>query len=108
MSNPARSGAWAPAALSLTLITALAVAADDARNPLETPPAGRAAAPAQTTYLVRCWQYGRLLFEERDLTQLPEITGGLRLRSTDRNRQAVYVTDTGNATCLIRSTPVRR
>jgi hypothetical protein len=101
MSNPAKSGAWLPAALSLLLLTALAVAADESRNPLDATPSARA--PAEPLYVMRCWQYGRLLFEERDLTQPPEISAGLKLRGTDRNRQPVYVTDTGNATCLIRS-----
>lgn len=107
MSNRNRSGALAPAVLALLLLSALAIAADDPRNPLEASPTARPAA-GETLYQVRCWQYGRLLFEERDLTLPPEVAGGLKLRGTDRNRQPVYVADTGSATCLIRSTPVRR
>lgn len=63
--------------------------------------------PADTKglYLLRCWQYGRLLFEERDVQLPADISAGLKLRGTDRNKQALYVTDTGNATCLIRHVP---
>ncbi|WP_280150895.1 hypothetical protein [Piscinibacter sp. XHJ-5] len=107
MSNRNRSGALVPAVLALVLVSALAIAADDPRNPLDGPPAARAAS-GETLYQVRCWQYGRLLFEERDLTLPPEVAGGLKLRGTDRNRQPVYVADTGSATCLIRSTAARR
>ncbi|HEX6708639.1 MAG TPA: hypothetical protein VF169_28135 [Albitalea sp.] len=101
-----KSGALVPALLALLLLSALAVAADDARNPLDNAP--RAAAPAEPLYLVRCWQYGRLLFEERDLALPPDVVSGLKLRGTDRNRAPVFVADTGSSTCLIRSTPPAR
>jgi hypothetical protein len=68
-----------------------------------------AARPAPTptpgVYQVRCWQYGRLLFEERDIELSGDVVSGLQLRGTDRNRQPLMVSDTGNATCLIRSLP---
>jgi hypothetical protein len=110
MSNPSKkSGALLPAVLALLLVSALAVAADEARNPLDAAPASRPAGQADTLYQVRCWQYGRLLFEERDLQLAPEVVTGLKLRGTDRNKQPVFVTDTGSATCLIRSSaPARR
>ena len=107
MSNPSKSGALWPAVTALALVSALALAADDTRNPLDAAPAARSM-PGEPLYLVRCWQYGRLLFEERDLQLPPEVLSGLKLRGTDRNRQAVYVTDTGGATCLIRSAAARR
>jgi len=66
-----------------------------------------AAVPSTPLYQVRCWQYGRLLFEARDV-ELSGDVAGLKLRGTDRNRQPVIVTDTGNATCLIRSVPATR
>ena len=108
MSKPSKtSGAVVPALLASLLLSALAVAADDTRNPLDATSAARTAGSTESLYQVRCWQYGRLLFEERDLLLPPDVSAGLKLRATDRNRQAVYVTDTGNATCLIRGTPAR-
>lgn len=59
-------------------------------------------------FQVRCWQYGRLLFEEQDVRLDDEVVGGLKLRGTDRQRHPLMVTDTGNATCLIRSNPPKR
>jgi hypothetical protein len=53
---------------------------------------------------MRCWQHGRLLFEQ-DLLELP--TDGarytLKVSGSDRNGRPVYVAETSNATCLIRS-----
>ena len=71
----------------------------------EAPVAERPAAPPSGRFQVRCWQHGRLLFEERDVDLAGETLAGLKLRATDRQRQPVLVTDTGNATCLIRSSP---
>jgi hypothetical protein len=55
-------------------------------------------------YLLRCWQEGRLIVEE-DLVTLPptvDLTAA-KLRALDADRHAVYVTETRNATCLIRA-----
>lgn len=73
------------------------------------PIAERPASAPTGLFQVRCWQYGRLLFEERDVALPADIASGLKLRGTDRRQQPVYVADTGNATCLIRggSTPRR-
>lgn len=55
-------------------------------------------------YQMRCWQHGRLLFEQ-NLHDLP--TEGsryqLKVSGSDRNGRPVYVAETNNATCLIRS-----
>jgi hypothetical protein len=55
-------------------------------------------------YQMRCWQHGRLLFEQ-NLIELP--TEGnryqLKVSGTDRYGRPVYVAETGNATCLVRS-----
>lgn len=61
--------------------------------------------PAATpVHQLRCWQNGRLLFEEH-LARLPAdgATYGLRISGSDRNQRPVYVAETQNATCLIRS-----
>lgn len=110
-----------PAVDPVTLLTALAAVAAAAAAllmpvqaeagridapPLAVPPPERAAAvPDDGTYQLRCWQYGRLLFEERALQLAPESVEGLKLSGTDRRRQPVMVTDTGNATCLLRRAP---
>ena len=55
-------------------------------------------------YQMRCWQHGRLLFEQ-NLFELP--TDGSRYQfkvsGSDRYGRPVYVAETNNATCLIRS-----
>jgi hypothetical protein len=55
-------------------------------------------------YQVRCWQFGRLLFEENNVA-FPADTGkyGVKMSGTDRQGRPVYVAETQNATCLIRS-----
>jgi hypothetical protein len=55
-------------------------------------------------YLLRCWQEGRLIVEEK-LSALPasvDLTAA-KLKALDTDNQAVYVTETKNATCLIRA-----
>jgi len=63
--------------------------------------ATRAAAGA---YQIRCWQQGRLLFEENQVA-LPADSAkyGVKMTGTDRHGKPIYVADTTNATCLIRS-----
>ena len=96
--------------------------------PAMTPPAAAAATPpsaaspaipavnptpgtdsAPRGWQLRCWQQGRLLFEE-NAVQLPAdaSAAGLRLRGVDRHGAPVYVTDSQNATCLIRREPPSR
>jgi hypothetical protein len=68
----------------------------------------REAAPvkkAPPVLLLRCWQEGRLLFEE-PLSAVPaETRKSARLSVTDRAGQALHVIDMAGATCLVRSTP---
>ena len=64
---------------------------------------GRAEAQGRT-YQLRCWQYGRLVFEENGVRfDLKDEGHRQRLRGTDRQGLAVILTDTSNATCLIRA-----
>ena len=65
--------------------------------PAATSPAGK------PLYQVRCWQHGRLLFEQRDVELSADTVAGLKLRATDQYSHPVMLTDTGNSTCLIRS-----
>ena len=82
----------------------------------ETPQSGAYQKDSKGTYnyQMRCWQHGRLLFEQ-NLLELP--TEGsryqLKVSGNDRYGRPVYVAETSNATCLIRSvadtgTPPRR
>jgi hypothetical protein len=98
--------------LPLPLVAAAAVAAAAALA-LLLPPAAQAgitpfeaAEPlkVQGHYQIRCWQQGRLLFEENHIT-LPADAAkyGIKMNGTDRNGRPIYVADTANATCLIRS-----
>jgi hypothetical protein len=56
-------------------------------------------------YQIRCWQQGRLLFEENQISLPTEgARKALRISATDRAGRPIYITDTDNATCLIRAT----
>jgi hypothetical protein len=68
------------------------------------PKAGRAAGP----YRLRCWQFGRLLFEENYLTLPADLSPyQIRLRGNDRDGNPLYVAETKTATCLVQ-VPVQR
>jgi hypothetical protein len=63
------------------------------------------AAPNQKapgTYQLRCWQYGRLLFDEGPVTLGAEARQAARLVAIDRHGAALIVTDAGGTTCLAR------
>ena len=60
---------------------------------------------AQPVLLLRCWQEGRLLFEEPLASVPAETRKNARLSVTDRNGQSLHVIDMTGATCLVRSTP---
>jgi hypothetical protein len=100
-----------PAATALALVTLLAVplAATSGIVRVNAADSTRPAAPAGTAkpapnYQMRCWQQGRLLFEQ-DLDALPAegTRYTLKISGEDRYGHPVYVAETSNATCLIRS-----
>jgi hypothetical protein len=65
----------------------------------------RAPAPNQKasgTYQLRCWQYGRLLFDEGPVTLGAEARQGAKLVAIDRYGAPLIVTDAGGTTCLAR------
>ena len=75
-------------------------------------PAAAAVRPARSDvpagsgiYQLRCWQYGRLLFEDRITLPADAAAYGIRLSGTDRNGHSMYVAETNNATCLVRVAP---
>jgi hypothetical protein len=74
-------------------------------SPAPSPAPATAAAQngkAAATYQLRCWQYGRLLFDEGPVTLSPDARQAARVVAYDRNGAAVIVTDTGGTTCMAR------
>ena|SRR5437764_11331442 len=73
-----------------------------ALRPTVPPPTARPLPPAGG-YQIRCWQHGRLLFEENHV-MLPAggAQYGVRVSGTDRNGRPMYLAETENATCLVR------
>lgn len=68
----------------------------------------REAAPAKKTppvLLLRCWQEGRLLFEEPLSSVPPETRKNARITVLDRENRSLQVIDMAGAICLVRSTP---
>ena len=97
--------------LSLTLDVSAGVASSGTIGPTDEAPSTavpRAPAPAPQAragaYRLRCWQYGRLLFDEGPIRLAAEAQQGARLIGTDRNGAALLVTEAGGATCLMRAT----
>ena len=68
----------------------------------QNPPPGQ---KSQGTYQLRCWQYGRLLFDEGPVTLSPETRQGARLVAFDRHGGTLIVSDAGWTTCLARPSP---
>jgi hypothetical protein len=97
-------------ALLVLLLPALAPAGV---GRIGTPPDALPAAPraaegdaaARHRFQLRCWQHGRLLFEQY-LTALPHDGSryAIRLSGVDRHGGAVHVAEVDSATCLIRAT----
>ena len=99
-------------AIMLALCLPLAVwagvtASTEAPGPVIRP-SSKASAPAPKpagAYQVRCWQYGRLLFEENRVSLPPGDGYAVKITGTDAQGHPLYVAETTNATCLIRRTP---
>jgi hypothetical protein len=109
----------ATAAIAMVALLAVPVVASSRVSSIESREAPQSGAYQKDSkgaynYQMRCWQHGRLLFEQ-NLVELP--TDGsryqLKVSGSDRYGRPVYVAETSNATCLIRSvvadtTPPRR
>ena len=72
------------------------------RNATRVPPSAAPTQKAPGTYQLRCWQYGRLLFDEGPVTLGAETRQSARLVAIDRYGAALIVTDAGGTTCLAR------
>jgi hypothetical protein len=86
-------------ALSLPLVAAAGL---DKR----ATPGGAASAKARGAAVgqqLRCWQYGRLIFEENGIVAPAESASyALRMHADDASRTPVLLVNTGSATCLIK------
>lgn len=75
-----------------------------AERPAERPvPSAPVQATRAASVQIRCWQYGRLVFEENNVVLSQD--GGpyaTKLQGTDRNGQPIAIAETRNATCLIK------
>lgn len=80
----------------------VASGSDDRVVSQATPPTTATNQKASGTYQLRCWQYGRLLFDEGPVTLGAEARQGAKLVAIDRHGGALIVTDAGGATCLAR------
>ncbi|MGE0797046.1 MAG: hypothetical protein AB7G13_23445 [Lautropia sp.] len=87
------------------LVEAEPKSADPAPKVLERHDARPAPAASTGTYQLRCWQQGRLVFEENGVKVDVEDGGrySTKVRGTDRQGDKLVVADTRNATCLIRA-----
>ena len=90
---------FAGVALAAALLTPMVALAGVAT--LDPTPAAKPAQRPPTLVQIRCWQEGRLLFEENGVN-LPEGAYGTVVAGTDHQGRPVYLAETRNATCLIR------
>jgi len=69
--------------------------------PLEGAPNAhsRKAAPEQP--VLRCWQYGRLVFEKAGVRPAEIPPGAQVFRRTEREDQPIYVFDMANGMCVV-------
>ncbi|HUN91618.1 MAG TPA: hypothetical protein VMU33_06150 [Burkholderiaceae bacterium] len=99
--------------LTLLGVTTSAAAAPSTEVDVGAPIAATAPAPAAgtagTSYILRCWQFGRLILEEIGV-QLPPSgppSGSeapvTRLKLLDATNQPYYLAETRNATCVLRA-----
>jgi len=94
-----QAAALVAAAILLAPVAAIAGLVEDKA----TATAEKSDKPARG-YVLRCWQEGRLIVEE-NLIALPssvDLTAA-KLKALDADSHAVYVTETKNATCVIRA-----
>jgi hypothetical protein len=72
-------------------------------------PATPTTTAAPGLFHLRCWQHGRLLFEETRVSlRASGAIYNIRITGSDRHQQPLYVAETQNATCLIRQEPPQK
>jgi hypothetical protein len=101
-----------PIALSIAFaaasITVGAKLVEDEAKPPEAkspPPANERLAPKppKGAFQIRCWQYGELLFEEYAQSAPTDLGKGALNLAGKGEQQRLYLVDTQNATCLVKS-----
>jgi hypothetical protein len=104
MSNPSDKRRLLAALVLLVPVLAIGAVTVGAPAPAH-PPATEPPPAAPGLYQIRCWQHGRLLFEDRITLPADGAGYGIRLSGTDRNGKPIYVAETRTATCLVRVAP---
>ena len=97
MSKPSDSRRLLAAAALLAPLLAIGGIVGAPERPAAEPPP-----PAPGLYQIRCWQHGRLVFEDRITLPADAAAYSIRLSGTDRYGKPMYVAETRNATCLVR------
>lgn len=88
---------------ALAVAVALACGSALADMTLEPAPAPREPGEKRAIYQVRCWQKGRLIFDETGIALPQDIAAGaVRLRGRDRLQRPLFVVETVNATCFVK------
>lgn len=105
LARGARRRAWIALAGCAPLLCAAAIPVAGpvpASPPAAAASAAAPSAPLQGRFRLRCWQHGRLLFEQGGIG-LPAggPSHGVRLAGTDGAGRPLYLADTEHATCLL-------
>jgi hypothetical protein len=104
MSKPSDARRLLAALVLLVPVLAVGAVTVGAPGPAR-PAATEPPQPVPGLYQIRCWQHGRLLFEDRITLPADGAAYGIRMNGTDRNGKPMYVAETRTATCLIRLVP---
>lgn len=93
-------------AVAAVLVPAASLATVSTVPARDTPARAAPAGPgADGSYQIRCWQHGRLLFEENRISLHADgARQALKITATDGDGRPLYVAETDSATCLIRAT----
>lgn len=80
------------------------VTSDERGNAFDSAAGAAKPGAKRNEYLIRCWQYGVLLFEETSVGLPDQLDkASVKLRGSDLNKSPLYVAETHNATCLVRA-----
>ncbi len=94
------------AALAVAAMATHAFLPAPARAEIATVPEHALPQPAARTaqrYQIRCWQQGRLIFDEHGIALPKDLSiDAATLRGRDAQQRHVYVIETSNATCFVR------
>jgi hypothetical protein len=78
------------------------IGADDGAAAPEPPAARRERATSNGWMQLRCWQHGRLLFDEGPLRLASDARRGSSLVAERRDGGSIVVTEAGSTACLLR------